>query len=440
MLQFPTDTCGMSLVACQNSAMRSLRILSASLLVAMAVAGCSRAPPQATPAPIAWLGTPVVAVTPAMPGSRFPNLASSPSNTTIVMSWLEPRGGRGEFALRYAQWDRDGRWSEPVEVASGKDWFVNWADFPSVVPTDAGTWAAHWLQQKPGGVYSYDVMVRLSADSGRTWGPPRTPHDDGTPTEHGFVSLTQWDDQPYAIWLDGRQTTGEGHAHDADGHGASGAMTLRGAALPLGGDILDRTEIDARVCDCCQTDVATTADGLVVVYRDRSDDEVRDIRAARLVKGAWTESVVVHADGWRIAACPVNGPAIAALGDSVVVAWFTAPDRPRVRLAFSDDGGRTFAAPIEVASDRVVGRVDLVLLADGRAVVSWLADGDHGAVIRARPFTRSGPAGPAADVATASIARSSGFPQMAPVSNGLLFAWTVTGATVDIQTVFAPLN
>jgi len=356
------------------------------------------------------------------------------------MSWLEPLGGAGGFRLRYAQWQDDRSWSEAVDVASGQDWFINWADFPSVVPADTGPWAAHWLQQRPGGVYAYDVMTKLSTDGGRTWGEPHSPHDDGTPTEHGFVSLAQVGDQPYAVWLDGRATTGEGHAHGADQHGsAEGAMTLRGAILQPQGAVAG-VAIDARVCDCCQTDTATTGDALVVVYRDRADDETRDINAARLVDGKWSQPVAVHADAWRIDACPVNGPAVAAHGDTVVVAWFTAPDQPRVRLAFSQDGGRTFAAPIEVASGRVVGRVDVVALTAGRAVVSWLAEDARGAMVRAQPFTAAGAAGPAVDVARADVARSSGFPQMAQVPGGLLFAWTAGGPDPRVHTAFAPLH
>jgi hypothetical protein len=282
------------------------------------------------------------------------------------------------------------------------------------------------------------VVTRLSRDQGRTWSEPASPHDDGTPTEHGFVSIANWQGQPYVAWLDGRHTDAEAHGHDA--HAASaGAMTLRGAILVAGG-ARDGREIDDRVCDCCQTDMALTADGLLLVFRDRSTDEVRDIHAARFERGTWSTPVSVHADGWKIDACPVNGPAIAARGDDAAVAWFTAPDVPRVRLAFSADGGRTFAPPLEVASGAVAGRVDVVLLADGRAVVSWLATAGGGATIRVQPFTAAGPAGPAMDIVGTQVARSSGFPQMLEVAGGLVFAWTGSDPAPAVQTAFAALN
>jgi hypothetical protein len=366
---------------------------------------------QATPAAQndTWLGPIRTIETPAAPGARFPHLAGGSHGAPTLMSWLEPTA-EDQFNLRHARWS-NGAWSQPATVATGRDWFINWADFPSVVPVTPTLWVAHWLQQKPGNVYSYDVRMSMSSDAGVTWSAPMTPHDDGTPTEHGFVSIVAAGGQPYGIWLDGRNTAGESHGHEGGDHGAGGSMTIRGAMLtPAGAGA--GAEIDARVCDCCQTDAVNAGDATVLVYRDRSDDETRDIYAARLDGNGWSAPVVVHADRWRIAACPVNGPAIDARGDRVAVAWFTAPDQPRVRLAFSNDAGRTFAAPIEVASGRMAGRVDVVLLADGRAVVSWLEEMPGAAAVRAQPFTSQGPAGPVATIARSAVARSSGFPQM----------------------------
>ncbi len=397
--------------------------------------GCSRDPAP----PRTWLGPVTLVATPASAGARYPHLAATSDGRTVVMSWLEPGTG-DEFRLRYAQWQQARNWGTPVDVAAGSHWFINWADFPSVVPANDAPWTAHWLQQRQGGVYAYDVMTRLSTDGGRTWSEPRSPHDDGTATEHGFVSIANLGGRSYGVWLDGRKTAGEGHAHAAGDHaGPAGAMTLRSAVLTPQGAV-DGSEIDARVCDCCQTDVAVSGDALLIVYRDRSEDETRDILAARLEDGTWTTPVTVHADGWRIDACPVNGPAVAARGDQVAVAWFTAPDQPRVRLAFSSDGGRSFGPPLEVAGGQVVGRVDVVLLQDGRAVVSWLDATANGAVIRVQPFTRTGPAAAARDIATSNVARSSGFPQMIEVADGLLFAWTENGTSPAVRTAFAPLD
>jgi hypothetical protein len=394
------------------------------------LAGCQQHPDPGA----RWLDRPSALATPAASGSRFPHLAAQ--GGVAVMSWLEP-GARQEYALRYSRFEA-GAWTAPATVAAGRDWFVNWADFPSVVPVNERLWAAHWLQQKPGDVYSYDVRIAVSKDGGGTWSPPFSPHDDGTPTEHGFVTLLPLGHAAQAIWLDGRHTSGE-HEHAAGG--AAGAMTLRGAVIGADGSKQSAdVEIDGRTCDCCQTDAALTHEGAVVVYRDRSADETRDIAVARWTADGWSEPVHVSSDGWHINGCPVNGPAIDARGDEVVVAWFTAPDRPRVRVAFSSDGGRTFAPPVEVASGAVAGRVDTVLLPDGRAAVSWLADEPGAAEIRAQAFDRDGPAGAIVTVATSDVARSSGFPQMALVADGLLFAWTAPGDPAQVRAAFARLR
>ena len=290
-------------------------IIRGALCAALALPGCGN---QHGSGP--WLGEVTVGAAPAGPGSQYPHLAGG-GPVPIVLSWLQAQPGDG-FALQHATW-LDGAWSSPATVATGKDWFINWADFPSVVPVTATTWLAHWLEQRPGNVYSYDVRLSASTDGGQHWSTPASPHDDGTPTEHGFVSILADGGLARAVWLDGRHTGGERDHGRA--HGAPGAMTLRAATIGPDGRVVGTDEeIDGRTCDCCQTDAALTTEGPVVVYRDRGDDEVRDVALVRLQGGRWSAPVAVHADGWKIDACPVNGPAVAARGRNVVVAWFTA--------------------------------------------------------------------------------------------------------------------
>ena len=409
----------------EKSGVRSIVSVGALMLVAGCSANDGNAP---------WLGEVVEVASPGEPGGRYPHLAVG-TDDAVVMSWLQPVGDR-RHELRYASL-QESTWTDARTVAAGDDWFVNWADFPSVVPGLDSLLAAHWLQQRPGHTYSYDVRLAVSADSGQTWTEPMSPHDDGTPTEHGFATLLPVGPSVLAIWLDGRRTEG-GEGHD---HGTAGAMTLRSLTIDRGGLGSDAgAEIDARVCDCCQTDAALTDEGPILVYRDRSVAEIRDIGVVRLTAAGWTAPQLVHADGWLMTGCPVNGPAIDARGHEVAVAWFTAPDQPRVRLAFSSDSGRTFSPPVEVAAGGVAGRVDVVLLADGRAVVSWLADAPGGAEFVVQPFARDGTvAGPPVLIARSSIERSSGFPQMVRSGDRLIFAWTQPGEPPSLRTATARL-
>jgi hypothetical protein len=411
--------------------MISARCVTAVLLGSLAACGGSGSERQ-------WLSGLESTTAPTGPGSRYPNLAGG-DETPLVMSWLHPEGA-DRYSLRYATWQGD-RWGEYATVRSGSGWFVNWADFPSVVPLDARNWAAHWLEQRPDNVYSYDVRLAVTRDAGANWSDPVSPHDDGTPTEHGFVSLVRDGKALQAIWLDGRNTGG-GH-EDESGHGASdaGAMTLRTTTLAEDGRrIGPDLELDGRVCDCCQTDVARTSEGLIVVYRDRGTGEVRDIGVVRLVDGQWSAPATVHADGWKVDACPVNGPAVDADGKRVAVAWFTAADQPRVRVAFSDDAGRSFGPAVEVAGGQVTGRVDVVLIDRGRAVVSWLRQSGEAAEIVARPFDQAGPAGVEAIIASSTVQRSSGFPQMVRAGPELVFAWTESSDPPQVRTARARLR
>jgi hypothetical protein len=393
----------------------------------------------------AWLERIETVASPAATGSRYPQLGQG-ADGFVVMSWLQPASGGHE--LRFSTWHGRG-WTESRTVATGPDFFVNWADFPSVVPGPGNLRVAHWLQSHPANAHSYDVRIVASTDSGRSWSEPIVPHEDGTATEHGFVSLLRDGDAWLAIWLDGRETAAATHdeaAGSARNEAAASAddadeMSLRYARIDDDGTLVGPSQaLDARVCDCCRTGAAMTARGPIVVYRDRTETEVRDIAIVGFENGSWSAPRLVHADRWQIAGCPVNGPAVAALGNFVAVAWFTAPDQPRVRLAFSSDSGRTFAAPIEVARGRVTGRVDVALLDDGRAAVSWLDEASTHARILVQAFDQHGEIGDAVVVAETSVQRAAGFPRMARIGDRLLFAWTEPGEPAAIRTAVARLR
>jgi len=280
--------------------------------------------------------------TPAAPGAALPRLTVDPEGTTWL-SWVEPADGG--HALKYAQLGAEG-WSEPAEAARGEGWFINWADFPSVVSAGGGRLAAHWLEKREGGPYAYDVVMAVSTDGGGSWTPPARPHGDGTATEHGFVSLVPGGQGARAVWLDGRNTGSVAPDANAEHHGGhGGAMTLRAGGLDWSGQPLPEIELDPMTCDCCQTGAAETPGGTLVVYRDRSPEEIRDVYAISVGEGRATPPAPVAEDRWTMPACPVNGPAVEAREAFVAVAWFTAADeRPRVRLAVSRDGGATFRA------------------------------------------------------------------------------------------------
>ncbi len=362
---------------------------------------------------------------PAGAGSGQPNLTVS-RDGKVYLSWIE-RLGEGKFSLRFSVKEGDG-WAAPRVIAEGSNWFVNWADFPSMIALPDGSLAAHWLVKSGPGTFDYDVTISRSFNGGKTWGKPFVPHRDGVVTEHGFVSLfAAKDGQLVAVWLDGREMTpaSSGNKKDDHGHG-HGNMTLRYVKIKRDGALTDEAKLDARVCECCQTSAAATDNGAVVVYRDRSDEELRDISIVRLKVGKWTEPRSVHNDGWKLNGCPVNGPSVAAAGKRVAVAWFTAADKPQVNLAFSADSGESFGNPIKIDDGNPVGRVEVLMLADGSAIVCWLEKATGSGSVRVRRVRPDGKMDSSIAVAPNGTARSNGFPQMALVGKTLVFAWTAS--------------
>ena len=380
-------------------------------------------------------------------GSGEPHLFATPDGVALL-TWLEavaadaPPGSETgpspsrTHALQLAT-RRDGAWSEPITIRESDRFFVNWADFPSAVRLADGTIVAHWLEKVADAPYAYHVMLSLSRDGGLTWSEPRPAHRDDSPTEHGFVSLIPWEDGAAVVWLDGRAMWNP-DAPVEDGGGAEyetrGDMSLRFTTVAADGTLGPDLLLDDRTCECCQTSLVRTSEGLVAAYRNRSEGEIRDIGVVRGSGEVWTEPALVADEGWQISGCPVNGPQLSASGLRIVSAWFTGEGgEPRVHLAFSEDGGATFSAPIRVDEGTPIGRVDTELLDDGTALVVWLEASEEEPRILARFVSPEGDLGPVALVTETSGARASGFPRIARLGDEILLAWTLPGEDGGIR-------
>ena len=358
----------------------------------------------------ALLAAVVAMSSPSGPGASTPHLTTT-RDGALLLSWMETADGK-KHALKLATM-HNGRWSAPRTIAVRNDFFANWADFPSVIEDKKGTLFAHWLQKSGAGTFAYDVILTSSRDGGKTWTAPRAVHSDRTQTEHGFVSMVPLAEGGVGVvWLDGRQMSGDGH------HG--GPMTVRYADVDAALKVRNETVLDARVCECCTTGMAMTSKGPLVAYRDRSDDEIRDISVVRRAAGRWSAPKSLHRDGWKIAGCPVNGPQLASRGDSVAAAWFTViGNKPRVLVGFSRDGA-TFGAPIRLDAGKPIGRVDVELVKDGSALVTWI-ENDSIMLRRAYPNRKIGAP---VKIASTTSARASGFPRIALLGAHLYVAWT----------------
>jgi hypothetical protein len=396
----------------------------ATVFLAASIGGCTggELPVFGEPVPVPLpAGTNVV-------GPRF----SSTSDGTVVLSWMQ-RQEKGA-TLRFSTLEL-GKWQKAADVAADENMFVNWADLPSVTPVSDKHWVAHWLSKSAEATYAYDILLVQSFDEGQTWSEPVRPHTDGTPTEHGFVSIHRQGDSAALLWLDGRKT-----ANAASDKPADTSMTLRAAVVDPAGTLSSEQQVDEIVCDCCQTDVAISANGPIAVYRDRTVDEVRDIYVARFAEGRWQPGVPIADDGWKIEGCPVNGPSIDAQGKLVAVAWFSvANDRPVVRAALSTNGGRSFKDPVEIASRRSSGHAGVAIVDRSSVAVSWVESDNRGTnAINIRGLTTGGLLGPAETVGRSDLLRI--YPQLIRSDDNLILAWTdeISGAT-EIVSIKVPI-
>jgi hypothetical protein len=373
---------------------------------------------------------------PAASGSLAPRM-SVDDEGRVILSWLEMRE-EGGHALRFSRYSGE-RWSEPRTVSEGANWFANWADTPGVRPV--GEWLfAHWLVRSGPGTYHYNIHAAWSDDGGRNWSEPFILHQEGRPAEHGFLSSVVFPEGELGVaWLDGRHTVlKDDAASDAHGHG--GDMSLRWARLRPGESVLHRDrELDERVCDCCMTAAVMEPDGPRVFYRDRSAEEIRDIRG--IAPEVDEKAERVFADDWQIAACPVNGPAATRLNGGTAVAWYAAPDGDgRVWLAVRDDESGAYSDPLRVNEGRPLGRVSAVAMNGERLRLFWMEQGDEGAVLMGR---EAGPdaLSPAHGLKSMSASRASGFPVAVASDHGVILAWTEAGEeerSVRVARVLSP--
>lgn len=380
---------------------------------------------------------------PTGPAAQEPVLFAM-NDGRVAMSWLEPAATG--FTLKMSIGNTDG-WGPARTVHSSDSMFINWADFPSIAVFEDGTIAVHWLQDSANSGYAYDVNIALSHDEGVSWSDPITPHRDGTTGQHGFVTLLPIGDEMLSLWLDSRAYKKDVLERQSD---LPNAMQLRATKIASDGRFSEDILLDAQTCTCCQTDAAVTSGGdVIAVYRNKTKDEIRDIAVVRLENDAWSDPKIIHADGWEISGCPVNGPAIDTFDQHAAIAWFTAAnDDPAIKVALSDDGGRSFSTPLRIDQGDAVGRVDVMMLNEVQALATWVEWSDTGEVILSCVFGGEAKCDAVHPIAESDGLGSVNFPNMVRTRDGVYLAWSQPApatsddpdrdATIEIR--FAPFE
>ena len=345
-----------------------------------------------------------------------PNLVSY--NGSLSLSWISSKEENKAF-LNYSQYKK-GRWIKPQVIASGSDWFVNWADFPAHAINQDLIITSH-LKKSASGKYTYDVVLNLQKLSGEKIRENFLLNTDGVKAEHGFVSIMANNEKGFFItWLDGRNTI------EKKLEGDHKPMTIRFAEITDKGDVIKESELDASTCDCCQTSIAITNDGPIVVYRDRSEEEVRDIYIVKNINGTWEKPNAVHDDGWIINGCPVNGPKVAVNSKNLAVSWFTVSNNhPLVNVSFSKNNGNSFGAPLKVNDHDAIGRVDVAFLNDEEVIVSYMEVDDIGTYLRIKKVSFDGKISEPITISKIDGGRNTGVPQLEIIDSEIFIVWTI---------------
>lgn len=76
------------------------------------------------------------------------------------------------------------------------------------------------------------------------------------------------------------------------------------------------------ICECCTSDMLVSGDTIWMVFRNNNNN-LRDNWMARSSDGGATFDVAQDMDNtdWIINACPISGPLMAAMGDSIITVW-----------------------------------------------------------------------------------------------------------------------
>ena len=345
-----------------------------------------------------------------------PSLTSS--NGSLALTWISSDKDTNA-SLNFRQFKNE-QWTKSQTLAIGSDWFINWADFPTHAISGDRVLTSY-LKKSASGTYTYDVFLNLQTLSGEKIKEDFILNTDGFKAEHGFVSIVEGNNEGFFItWLDGRNTV------EKELNGNHKPMTIRFAEITNAGDIVNEIELDSSVCDCCQTSITNTDKGPIVVYRDRSDKEIRDIYVTRNIDDGWETPVPVYNDEWEIYGCPVNGPKVVSNSNNLAVSWFTVADgKPSVNLSFSESFGSSFSNPIKINDSTAIGRVDVAFLNDNEVLVSYLEVDDIGTYLRLKKVSIDGKVSKPITISKIDSGRNTGVPQLEILDNEIFIVWTV---------------
>jgi hypothetical protein len=285
--------------------------------IALAVAGRSNAA-----ASVAAFGQTVAAVW----------TAATDDASDIFLSVSSDGGATFGAPVRVNDLDGDARASgeQPARVAVGVDYTIHVA----------------WPAKRDGHTV---IRYAASKDRGQAFSPAVTVAGATQTGARGWHSLALgYDGAVHVAWLDGRSAAPMTHAHGNPGskHAPSDGGPRQDIYHASWKGDGPRSEhlVQANVCFCCKTAVATAGEHVYSAWRHIYPGSLRDIAVARSNDNGVTfgAPIRVSEDGWKIDACPDDGPAMVADGHAGIhIAWPTlvAGDTPRKGIFYASLSG-----------------------------------------------------------------------------------------------------
>lgn len=219
---------------------------------------------------------------------------------------------------------------------------------------------------KPAGVlFASDLQLSRSLDGGQHFDAPLRINED-RPISHSFEGLAVAPDGTVMVaWIDTRD-------------GGERAGTYLARVGERGSQVAQMLQLDRDTCVCCRVHLTTAPPATVaVIWRKVFPGNARDMVLGLSRDGGRTvaPAVLIHADGWRIAACPHRGGNVGIDGQGrIYTAWYTegAQEQPSVLFAASDDGQR-FSPPmrLDTSAASIPDHLRLAVNALGHIAVVW---------------------------------------------------------------------
>jgi len=363
-----------------------------------------------------------------VPSSRDPRLSLRASGALYLLAVTG--GHKGASAALAVSHNRGDSFAPPRPI-SGKDAAVsshgeNSPNFSFGPGIEA---YALWEERTGDGLQTRLLFARSPA-FGREWEEPVEVTDKTEPSTNAFSSFTVAPDgHIYVVWLDGRDAAKT----------KPGTSSVYLAKSADGGRTFGKNVAVARsVCPCCRPTVLADAKGVVhVSWRHVFEGNIRDMAVATSTNGGkeFAGPVRVAHDNWEIEGCPHSGASMVQHNGRIWISWYSDGDgtNPGVRLAWSDDGAKTFSDPVLASGDVLdANHPSLAVADDGRILLAfqgrdpvkqdgWAPSGPY--LVEVTPEGRA-----SRPIAVPGHEKSISYPVVAGGSLGRVFvAWTEPG-------------